>query len=154
MARCGTESGSAGAGEGDRAGSGQGAGAGGCDTAGSAAWAAPAWVTVTAWAAPASAAAAAWAAPTWAAAAASSARPADLARPAAFLAFLGRAPGGCRCHTRTDTKTSSFSANGAIRHQVRGSDRYRSCEPTSSGSLLFSMTGRVVSQVSTPGGST
>ena len=143
MARCGTESGSAGAGEDDQAGSGRGAGAGGCDTAGSAAWAAPAW-----------AAAAAWDAPAWAAAAASSVRPADLARPAAFLAFLGRAPGGCRCHTRTDTKTSSFSANGAIRHQVRGSDRYRSCEPTSSGSRLFSMTGRVVSQVSTPGGST
>jgi hypothetical protein len=37
---------------------------------------------------------------------------------------------------------------------VRGSARYRTCELTSSGSRLFSMTGLVVSQVSTPGGST
>ena len=49
---------------------------------------------------------------------------------------------------------SSFSARGAIRHQVCGSVKYRSCELTSSGSFLLSMTGRVVSQVSTPGGST
>ena len=152
MARCGTERGSAGAGEDDQAGSGRGAGAGAGATAGAPDWAAPDWAAA-AWAAP-TWAALAWAAPDWAAAAASSARPADLARPAAFRAFLGRAPGGCRCHTRTDTKTSSFSAKGAIRHQIRGSDRYRSCELTSSGSRLFSMTGRVVSQVSTPGGST
>jgi len=39
----------------------------------------------------------------------------------AFLAFLGRAFGGCLCHTRAVTKMSSFSANGAIRHQARGS---------------------------------
>jgi hypothetical protein len=48
---------------------------------------------------------------------------------------------------------SSFSANGTIRHQVRGSATYRNCELTSSGNLLLSMTGRVHSQVSTPGGS-
>jgi hypothetical protein len=71
-----------------------------------------------------------------------------------FRAFFGRAFGGCLCHTRADTKMSSFSATGAIRHQVRGSAMYRSCELTSSGNLLLSMTGRVVSQVSTPGGST
>jgi hypothetical protein len=71
-----------------------------------------------------------------------------------FLAFFGRALGGCLCHTRADTKMSSFSANGAIRHQVRGSAMYRNCELTSSGNLLLSMTGRVVSQVRTPGGST
>jgi hypothetical protein len=71
-----------------------------------------------------------------------------------FLAFFGRALGGCLCHTRADTKMSSFSAKGAIRHQVLGSAMYRSCELTSSGNLLLSMTGRVVSQVRTPGGST
>jgi hypothetical protein len=71
-----------------------------------------------------------------------------------FLAFFGRALGGCLCHTRADTKMSSFSARGAIRHQVLGSATYRSCELTSSGNLLLSMTGRVVSQVRTPGGST
>ena len=68
--------------------------------------------------------------------------------------FLGRAFGGCRCHTRAVTKISSFSANGAIRHQVRGSAMYRSCELTSSGNRLLSMTGLVHSQVSTPGGRT
>jgi hypothetical protein len=71
----------------------------------------------------------------------------------AFLAFFGRALGGWLCHTRAVTRISSFSANGAIRHQVRGSATYRSCELTSSGSRLFSMTGLVVSQVRTPGGS-
>jgi len=71
-----------------------------------------------------------------------------------FWIFLGRALGGCWRHTRAVTKISSFSANGAIRHQVRGSAMYLSCELTSSGNRLFSMTGLVVSQVSTPGGST
>ena len=70
------------------------------------------------------------------------------------LAFLDCALGGCLCHTRADTRISSFSENGAIRHQARGSAMYRSCELTSSGKRLLSMTGRVVSQVSTPGGST
>jgi hypothetical protein len=42
-------------------------------------------------------------------------------RAGAFLAFLGCAFGGCLCHTRAVTKMSSFSANGAIRHQARGS---------------------------------
>src|SRR6185312_13725505 len=67
----------------------------------------------------------------------------------AFCAFFGRALGGWLCHTRAVTRISSFSANGAIRHQVRGSATYRSCELTSSGSRLFSMTGLVVSQVRT-----
>jgi hypothetical protein len=49
---------------------------------------------------------------------------------------------------------ASFSAIGAIRHQVRGSLRYRSWDRTSSGSLLLSSTGRVTSQASTPGGNT
>jgi len=71
-----------------------------------------------------------------------------------FFAFSGLALGGCWCHTWADTKMSSFSANGAIRHQVRGSATYRSCELTSSGNRSLSMTGRVHSQVSTPGGST
>ncbi len=71
-----------------------------------------------------------------------------------LFAFAGRAFGGCRCHTRAVTKISSFSANGAIRHQVRGSATYRSCELTSSGNRLLSMTGLVHSQVSTPGGRT
>jgi hypothetical protein len=69
-------------------------------------------------------------------------------------AFSARACAGFRCHTRADSAMWSFSANGAIRHQVRGSEMYRRCELTSSGSRLFSMTGRVVSQVSSPGGST
>jgi hypothetical protein len=69
-----------------------------------------------------------------------------------LFGFLGVAFGGCRCHTRAVTRISSFSANGAIRHQVRGSAMYRSCELTSSGNRLLSMTGLVVSQVSTPGG--
>ena len=72
-------------------------------------------------------------------------------RTTAFFVFLGRALGGCRCHTRADTTISSFSANGAIRHQVRGSATYRSCELTSSGRRLLSITGLVVSQVRTPG---
>jgi hypothetical protein len=71
-----------------------------------------------------------------------------------FFALAGRPLGGCRCHTRADSMTSSFSVNEAIRHHVRGSDMYRSWELTSSGSRLFSMTGLVVSQVRTPGGST
>jgi hypothetical protein len=49
---------------------------------------------------------------------------------------------------------SSLSANGAIRHHVRGSATYRSYELTSSGNRLLSMTGRVVRQVSTPSGNT
>ena len=77
----------------------------------------------------------------------------DGASTAALFAFLGRTFGGWLCHTRADTTMSSFSANGAIRHQVCGSAMYRSCELTSSGSRLLSMTGRVVSHVSTPGGS-
>jgi hypothetical protein len=72
---------------------------------------------------------------------------------AALFAFLGRTLGGLLCHTRADTTMSSFSAYGAIRHQVCGSAMYRSCELTSSGSRLLSITGRVVSHVSTPGGS-
>ena len=71
-----------------------------------------------------------------------------------LFAFWGRAFGGCRCHTLAVTRISSFSANGAIRHQVRGSAMYLACELTSSGNRLLSMTGRVHSQVSTPGGST
>ena len=59
---------------------------------------------------------------------------AGLALTTAFFAFFGRALGGCWCHTRAVTAISSFSANGAIRHQVRGSATYRSCELTSSGS--------------------
>ncbi len=78
----------------------------------------------------------------------------DWASAVDLFPFLGRAFGGCRCHTRAVTKISSFSANGAIRHQVRGSATYRSCELTSSGNRLLSMTGLVHSQVSTPGGST
>jgi hypothetical protein len=70
------------------------------------------------------------------------------------FAFFGRTCDGWRCQTRADSWMSSFSANGAIRHQVRGSAMYRSCELTSSGNRLLSMTGRVVSHVSTPGGST
>jgi hypothetical protein len=70
-----------------------------------------------------------------------------------FFVFFGRALGGCWCHTRAVTRISSFSENGAIRHQVRGSATYLSCELTSSGSRLLSMTGLVVSQVRTPGGS-
>ena len=71
-----------------------------------------------------------------------------------LFTLFGRALGGWLCHTRAVTRISSFSANGAIRHQVRGSATYRNCELTSSGSRLLSMTGLVVSQVSTPGGST
>jgi hypothetical protein len=78
----------------------------------------------------------------------------DRASAGASFAFFGRARGGCLCHTRAVTRMSSFSANGAIRHQVRGSAMYRSCELTNSGKRLLSMTGRVVSQVSTPGGNT
>jgi hypothetical protein len=62
--------------------------------------------------------------------------------------------GGYLRHTLTEIWISSFSLDGTIRHHERGSDRYRNCEPTSSGSFLFSITGRVQSQVSTPGGST
>jgi hypothetical protein len=80
--------------------------------------------------------------------------PAGLAWAGDVFAFLGLTLGGCWCHTRADTTISSFSAKGAIRHQVRGSAMYRSCELTSSGSRLFSMTGLVVSQVRTPGGRT
>jgi hypothetical protein len=69
-------------------------------------------------------------------------------------ACFRRALGGALCHTRTVTSMSSFSANGAMRHQVRGSAMYRSCEVMSSGNRLLSITGRVVSQVSTPGGNT
>src|SRR6202030_1967181 len=65
---------------------------------------------------------------------------------AAFFALFGRALGGWECHTRAVTRISSFSANGAIRHQVRGSAMYRSCDPTSSGSRLLSITGRGVGQ--------
>jgi hypothetical protein len=82
------------------------------------------------------------------------ARSADLTWAGDFFARSGLALGGCWCHTRADTTISSFSAKGAIRHQVRGSARYLSCELTSSGSRLFSMTGLVVSQVRTPGGRT
>jgi len=49
---------------------------------------------------------------------------------------------------------SFFSANGASRHQVRGSSTYRAWDRISSGSRLPSSTGLVVSQASTPGGST
>jgi hypothetical protein len=77
-----------------------------------------------------------------------------LAGPAVCSAFFDRAFGACLCHTRAETVISSFSAKGAIRHQLFGSAIYRSCELTSSGNRLLSMTGRVVSQVSTPGGST
>jgi hypothetical protein len=80
-------------------------------------------------------------------------RMAERALTGAFFTLFGRALGGWLCHTRAVTRISSFSANGAIRHQVRGSATYRSCELTSSGSRLLSMTGLVVSQVRTPGGS-
>jgi hypothetical protein len=59
-----------------------------------------------------------------------------------------------RRHTRQTMTISFFSANGAIRHQVRGSRTYRAWERISSGSRLPSRTGLVVSQASTPGGST
>jgi hypothetical protein len=59
-----------------------------------------------------------------------------------------------RRQTRPTTTISSFSASGFIRHQLAGSPRYRTWEMTSSGSRLLSSTGRVASQVSTPGGST
>jgi hypothetical protein len=79
---------------------------------------------------------------------------ADLTLAADFFVFSGLVLGGCRCQTRADTTISSFSAKGAIRHQPRGSAMYRTCELTSSGNRLFSMTGLVVSQVRTPGGRT
>ncbi len=78
----------------------------------------------------------------------------SLAGPRDLAAFLARAFAGSRRHTRADSAMWSFSAKGAIRQKVFASARYRSWELTSSGSRLFSMTGRVVSQVSTPGGST
>jgi hypothetical protein len=90
----------------------------------------------------------------WASPASCGASLADLTWAGDFFARSGLALGGCRCHTRADTRISSFSAKGAIRHQVRGSARYLSCELTSSGSRLFSMTGLVMSQVRTPGGRT
>ena len=68
-------------------------------------------------------------------------RMAERALAGAFFTLFGRALGGWLCHTRAVTRISSFSANGAIRHQVRGSATYRSCELTSSGSRLLSMTG-------------
>jgi hypothetical protein len=58
----------------------------------------------------------------------------------------------CRCQTWPTTVISSGSATGRSRHHVRGSDRYLSCELISSGSRLFSSTGRVASQVASPGG--
>ena len=39
------------------------------------------------------------------------------------------------------TRSSSFSANGAIRHMVRGSAMQRSCELTSSGNRFLSLAG-------------
>ena len=57
-----------------------------------------------------------------------------------------------RRHTRATMTTSRGSLIGVRRHQVRGSARYRPWESSSSVSLLPSMTGRVASQVSTPGG--
>ena len=56
--------------------------------------------------------------------------------------------------TRAVTTIWSFSLSGTSLTHVRGSVRYRACDSTSSGSRLLSMTGLVVSQVSTPGGST
>jgi hypothetical protein len=76
-----------------------------------------------------------------------------LAALAALTAFR-RGLGGYRCHTRTNTMMSSFSLLGAIRHQARGSARYRNWDPINSGSRLLSITGRVVSHVKTPGGNT
>jgi hypothetical protein len=57
-----------------------------------------------------------WAGAGWAASGAVS-----VWRAGAFPTFMGRAFGGCLCHTRAVTKMSSFSENGAIRHQARGS---------------------------------
>ena len=73
---------------------------------------------------------------------------------------MGAVVGACRlvvCRLRQTRALStiwSFSLSGASRTQVRGSLRYLSCDSASSGSRLFSMTGLVVSQVSSPGGST
>jgi hypothetical protein len=54
--------------------------------------------------------------------------------------------------TREVKLISSGSALGAIRHQVPGSAMYRSCDCRSSVSRFPSMTGRVESHVTTPGG--
>jgi hypothetical protein len=56
--------------------------------------------------------------------------------------------------TRAVRTIWSFSLSGVSLTQVFGSVRYLACDSTSSGSRLFSMTGLVVSQVSSPGGST
>lgn len=66
----------------------------------------------------------------------------------------GAGVGRLACHTCEYTVTSSFSWTATSRHQERGSPRYRSCDSNNSGSFLFSNTGLVMSQVSTPGGST
>jgi hypothetical protein len=50
-------------------------------------------------------------------------RPARPGRILPVLGVFGRSRDGDLCHTRTETEMSSFSAHGAIRHQVRGSDR-------------------------------
>jgi hypothetical protein len=55
--------------------------------------------------------------------------------------------------TRALTTTWSFSLSGTSLTHVRGSVRYRACDSTNSGSRLLSMTGLVVSQVISPGGS-
>ena len=57
--------------------------------------------------------------------------------PGAFSHASSAGPWAAGCATLAAvTRISSFSANGAIRHQVRGSATYRSCELTSSGKPL------------------
>ncbi|MGD0702455.1 MAG: hypothetical protein ABSA02_21555 [Trebonia sp.] len=89
---------------------------------------------------------------------------ASLARPAftvaaidAVAALGATAPGRCGAwrprQTRAVTTIWSFSLSGTSLTHVRGSVRYLACDSISSGSRLLSMTGLVVSQVITPGGS-
>ncbi|WP_264159476.1 hypothetical protein [Actinomadura rudentiformis] len=66
-------------------------------------------------------------------------------------AAIGAGASGRR-QTRATMTTSRGSRMGVSRHQVRGSATYRPCEISSSVRRLPSMTGRVDSQVRTPGG--
>ena len=82
-------------------------------------------------------------------------RAAGSAAAAGRAADAGREPAVLRFRqTRAVRTIRSLSLSGVSLTQVLGSVRYLACDSTSSGSRLFSMTGLVVSQVSTPGGST